>query len=103
MSKNKKKLEEAVSAAFDELQWLPAGSEERARATQNAIELYRLKNDQDKNVAIYLDAGVKVLGIVVGTAVNLVFIERGFKFEETGIYTSQTFRNLWSSIKLPKI
>lgn len=31
-----------------------------------------------------------------------VWMKRGFKFEESGTFTSQTFRNLWSKFKIFK-
>jgi ABC-type uncharacterized transport system involved in gliding motility auxiliary subunit len=45
---------------------------------------------------------IEAAAIAVPAAVNVYFMVKGFKFEETGGYCSTTFRNLFSKIKPTK-
>lgn len=55
-------------------------------------ELEELK--KDRFVRYVLDG----VGIVLPPIVYAVWMNKGFKFEETGTYTSQTFRNFFSKM-----
>ena len=45
--------------------------------------------------------GSKVVATVIGgVIVPIIFMNRGFKFEETGVYKSQTFKNLFGKFRL---
>lgn len=61
----------------------------------------RFKQEQIKERAKdrYINLGMTAAGIVLPLVFNWVWMRRGFKFEETGTYTSATFRNLFSRFR----
>lgn len=59
-------------------------------------------NDSKNKVLDYLRLGVECVGIVSPMIFYGVWMKRGFKFEETGTYTSKTFMNLIGKFKGPK-
>jgi hypothetical protein len=117
-------LSEAIASEFDNLSSLDPGSEEHSKAVESLSKLYKLKIEETKNESDLIekqkeeqfkqeqmreqkiDRWVKV-GVAVGElAIPLMFygawMRRGFKFEETGSYCSQTFRNFFSRLKPTK-
>ena len=52
---------------------------------------------------LIINTAVALTGIVVPLAAYGVWMNRGFKFEETGTYTSSTFKNLFRVFKPNKI
>lgn len=51
-----------------------------------------------KYVATAITAGVGLISIIC----NVILIRKGFKFEETGTFTSTTFRNLFNKLNIFK-
>lgn len=82
------------------------GSQEKLRAIEYVERLEKLKNDEnrsngdekDKWVDRVIKIGLGLLEIGAPLALYAVFLNKGFKFEETGTYTSTTFKNLFGRI-----
>lgn len=69
--------------------------EERMKSEFKAQDLEREENRLDRIITHVLDGAKLVLPL----GVYLIYLRKGFKFEETGTFTSQTFRNLIGKIK----
>lgn len=50
----------------------------------------------------YFRVGIEAAGIVVPIVFYAVWMKKGFKFEETGTFTSQTFRGLFNRFRPTK-
>ena len=50
----------------------------------------------------YFKLGIEVAGIILPLMFYAAWMKRGFKFEETGIYTSTTFRGLFNRFRPTK-
>lgn len=64
----------------------------------------RLKEEQFKEQVKdrYFRLGVEAAGIILPLLFYAVWMNKGFKFEETGTFTSTTFRGLFSRFRLTK-
>lgn len=102
----KLELEEQKSDAnWDEIcnrRLLEDKREERESDRQESEE--RLKKEQLAEQAKdrYFRIGIEAAGILLPLAFYAVWMKKGFKFEETGIYTSTTFRGLFNRFKPTK-
>ena len=117
----KKKLEQEIESQIELLSTLESGSEERT-AVLNELEILfqldldtmkvnhehvekLLENDikqeqlKDQYKDRYLKVGIEAAGIVLPLVFYAFWMQKGFKFEEKGIYTSSTFRGLWNRFK----
>ena len=121
MDDNTMLLERAITGEFEKLEGLDPGSKEYMDTVEAIEKLYKTRMDEIKldrdfeNDYLYKqheaeeqikDRHVK---IAMGTAellVPLIFyaiwMKKGFKFEETGTFTSSTFRGLFSKFKPTK-
>lgn len=106
MNKYGKMLDEEIESRFNTIVLLPEGSEEKARATEDLERLYKIKleeeekaNNRKTNLGNLILNGV---GTVGGLLASIFFMSKGFKFEETGTYTSQTFKTLFDKLKIKK-
>ena len=117
-------LEEEIKREIQGLSELQAGSKEKADAITNLATLYKLKIDDDKvqleveeklnndqlkledraerNKDRYIRLVVEATGIVLPLIFYAVWMKRGFKFEENGTYTSNTFRGLFNRFRPTK-
>ena len=110
----RKLLNEEIETEFRNLYTLGAGSEEHAKAVEDLAKLYRLKIDEDKihveeDVKLtqtmkdwWIDLGkmgVEAMGVILPLMFYAAWMRRGFKFEETGTFTSTTFRGLFSRFR----
>lgn len=117
MDQTKDMLERQIQVEIEKISVMEDGSEEKSRAIEGINKLYRLMIDQEKNesdVAIeeiktntqtWLDRAkvvVDVVAIVVPIGFYGIWMGRGFKFEETGTYTSKTFQGLTKFFKPTK-
>lgn len=119
-----KLLSEEIEGEIGNLANLEPGSDEHSKAVESLSKLYKLKIEESKNQSELeekqkeellkqvqlkeqrIDRWVKV-GVVVGELfipliVYDVWMKRGLKFEETGTFCSQTFRNFFSRLKPTK-
>ena len=117
-------LSEEIESEIENLSGLEPGSDEHSKAVDSLSKLYKLKIEESKNQSELeekqkeellkkeqlreqkIDRWVKV-GVVAGElTIPLVFygvwMKRGFKFEETGTFCSQTFRNFFSRLRPTK-
>lgn len=113
-------LDEEIAKEFEDLYSMESGSKERSAAVDDLVKLYKLKIEEDKieydaedkfssqkrnkeaeDIRIQeqkKDRWIKVCVTGAELMIPLVFygiwMQQGFKFEETGAYSSTTFRGL---------
>ena len=71
-------------------------AENDARSCEEQFKAEQLK-EQVKDR--YFKAGIAAAEIIIPIVFYSVWLKKGFKFEEKGIFTSVTFRSLWSKFK----
>lgn len=125
---NRSLLEEEIKAEIKRLGSLESGSQEHATAVDSLTKLYKLKLEEDKNTYERLDKienreidqesktaqmaesvkdryfrfGMAAAELVLPLMFYGVWMRRGFKFEQDGTFTSQTFRGLFSRFRPTK-
>lgn len=89
---------------------LDLGSDEHSKACDDIAKLYKLRIEEDR----YLDGerknrmlscakiGVETFGIIAPLMFYGIWMKRGFRFEESGTYTSRTFTGLTKWFKPTK-
>ena len=118
-------LEEEIKSEIEKLSTLNQGSGEHTSAIENLSKLYKLKIEETKNEKELLEAvrareselqlkreqlseqvkdrywkfGLDAGGTALWIAFYYLWMRRGFRFEETGTYTSKTFMNLINRFK----
>ena len=121
-------LGEEIKSGIRDLSSLPSGSKEKSSAIEDLVKLYKLRNESkrlewdfnEKYESRYSDTlfkkdqlkeqvkdryfrlGVEAAGIILPLIFYAAWMKRGFKFEETGTYTSTTFRGLFNRFKPTK-
>ena len=121
-------LGEEIKTEIQNLSTLEPGSKEKSTAIENLATLYRLRIEETKNewdfnekydaresdISLkkdqleeqvkdrYFRLGLEVAGIVLPLIFYAAWMKRGFRFEETGTYTSTTFRGLFNRFKPTK-
>jgi hypothetical protein len=124
----RKLLEEEIKAEIRDLSTLEPGSKEKSTAIEDLAKLYKLRIEETKNEwdfnekyesrdsdiqfkkdqleeqvkDRYFRFGVEAAGIILPLIFYAIWMKRGFKFEETGTYTSTTFRGLFNRFKPTK-
>ena len=124
MDKVATRLNSQIEEEFIKLDSLADGSEEQTRVSNNLTQLYKLRLEEMK-IASEADARItdiqhkdkqlkeqktdrifRTVIETVGVAAPLGFyafwMRKGFKFEETGTFTSTTFKGLFSRFKPTK-
>lgn len=128
---NKTKLDERIEEALDALKDLKPGSKEYESAANHLATLYRLDMEEtekerafqrncdrdvletrelelkvaqleDQKKDRWWRLGLEAAGLVLPLTFYAIWMRRGFKFEETGTFTSTTFRGLFSKFKPTK-
>ncbi len=69
---------------------------------QTREELFKRDQLAEQIKDRYFKLGIEVAGIVLPLIFYAAWMKKGFKFEETGIYTSTTFRGLFSRFRPTK-
>ena len=116
-------LEEEIKSELQTLSNLEVGSKELESATESVATLYKLRieeaklerelaNDSEmefKRAQLkeqakdrYIRLGLDVAGLVLPMVFYGIWMHKGFKFEETGTYTSTTFRGLFNRFRPTK-
>jgi len=117
----KKMLEDEIKAEIQNLSTLKSGSDEKKAAIANLSALYQLRMEDVNAELNYLDKcnkcadlgnqlaerakdryfrlGIEAAGIVLPLIFYATWMRKGFKFEETGTYTSTTFKGLFNRFK----
>ena len=120
-------LEELLQKQIAEIEGLEIGSDFHQKAVADLAKLYSLLNEQEKielesadryeqrlsserqaeadrdqrekhNRISNILQGIGLIGTATATVVNWNFIVKGFKFEETGVWSSRTMRELTSKM-----
>ena len=73
-----------------------ADGDEAARANEEQFKQHQLN---DQVIDRYVRIGVATAELVLPLVFYGVWMSRGLKFEETGTFTSQTFKNLFNRFK----
>ena len=121
-------LGEEIKSGIRDLSSLPSGSKEKSSAIEDLVKLYKLRIEETRNKSDfnekyesrysdtlfkkdqlkeqvkdrYFRLGVEAAGIILPLIFYAAWMKRGFKFEETGTYTSTTFRGLFNRFKPTK-
>lgn len=116
-------LDEEIKSEIQNLSNLEVGSKELEIATASVANLYRLKLEEVKaerehanNAEMelkqaqfkeqtrhqYIRLGLDAASLVVPMIFYGIWMHKGFKFEETGTFTSTTFRGLFNRFKPTK-
>ena len=125
------KLDERIEEALDAMKSLTPGSKEYESAANHLATLYRLAMEETEKERTFVRncdrdvletrelelkiaqledqkkdrwwrLGLEAAGLVLPLAFYAVWMRRGFKFEETGTFTSTTFRGLFSKFRPTK-
>lgn len=121
-------LGEEIKTEIRNLSALEAGSKEKSTAIEDLAKLYRLRIEETRNEwdfnekyksrysdtlfkkdqlkeqvkDRYFRLGVEAASIILPLIFYAAWMKRGFRFEETGTYTSTTFRGLFNRFKPTK-
>lgn len=121
-------LGEEIKTEIRNLSTLDAGSKEKSTAIEDLAKLYRLRIEETRNEwdfnekyesrdsdiqfkkdqleeqvkDRYFKLGLEAAGIILPMIFYAAWMKRGFRFEETGTYTSTTFRGLFNRFKPTK-
>lgn len=121
-------LGEEIKTEIRDLSTLEPGSKEKSTAIEDLAKLYKLRIEETKNewdfsekydtregdIQLkkdqleeqvkdrYFRLGVEAAGIILPLIFYAAWMKRGFRFEETGTYTSTTFRGLFNRFKPTK-
>ena len=124
----RKLLGEEIKTEIQDLSTLEPGSKEKSIAIEDLAKLYRLRIEETKNEwdfsekydaresdkqlkkdqleeqvkDRYFRLGVEAASIILPLIFYATWMKRGFRFEETGTYTSTTFRGLFNRFKPTK-
>lgn len=114
MENIKELLDGEIASAIENLTLLKPGSEEYSAAVESIAKLYKLRIDEteheherqqkvnqlDEQVKDrYFRVGLEAAGIILPLAFYAFWMRKGFKFEETGTFTSTTFRGLFNRFR----
>ena len=121
-------LGEEIKTEIRNLSTLEPGSEEKSTAIDDLAKLYRLRIEETRNEwdfnekyesrysdiqfkkdqleeqvkDRYFRLGLEAAGIILPLIFYAVWMKRGVKFEETGTFTSTTFRGLFNRFRPTK-
>lgn len=123
--KIKELMDEEIQSQIKDLASFQTGSKEKSVAIEDLAALYKLRIEEvkaemdlddkidardsedryrqeqlkERTKDRYINLGIAAAGIVLPLIFNCVWMSKGFKFEESGTYTSTTFRNLFSRFR----
>ena len=124
----RKLLEEEIKREIRDLSTLEPGSKEKSTAIEDLAKLYRLRIEETRNEwdfnekyesrnsdiqfkkdqleeqvkDRYFRLGVEAASIILPLIFYAAWMKRGFRFEETGTFTSTTFRGLFNRFRPTK-
>lgn len=90
----KELLDKRIEEALGELGTHEPTSDEYGKVADNVVKLYKLRND-DQKIERYVKLGVEIAGIVLPLMFYGLWMKKGFEFEQTGKFASDTFRGLF--------
>lgn len=111
MTENRELIVEEIKRNLEYLEKLDSTSPKYTTAVDNTVKLYDLvtecdkKKDDRKDQKFHrmIEYGLEASSIVLPLIFYGRWMKRGFKFEETGSFTSTTFRGLFQKFKPTKI
>ena len=92
-------LDKQIKTEILKLSTLEAGSKDKTTAIDDLAKLHRLKIEEESRKDRYFRLGVEAAGIILPLIFYGIWLKRGFKFEETGTFTSTTFRSLFNKFR----
>lgn len=118
-------LDEEIKAQISKLSHLETGSKEKSTAIEDLATLYRLSMEEPRGELDFIEhyiakereeqmkkeqlteqgkeryfrLGVEAAGIILPLIFYASWMKKGFAFEESGTFTSATFRGLFSRFK----
>lgn len=92
-------LGEEIKTEIQNLSTLEPGSKEKSTAIDDLAKLYRLRIEDESRKDRYFRLGVEAAGIILPLIFYGIWLRKGFKFEETGTFTSTTFRSLFNKFR----
>lgn len=117
-------LNEEILNEIKNLCVMKKGEEEYSAAVDGLVKLYKIKLDEEKAIEEFVEKqrrysmderqltqqtkigyfkiGIDIAGIVLPLIFYGIWMKKGFKFEETGTFTSATFRGLFNRFKPTK-
>ncbi len=124
----REKLDEEIESQIEAMSHLVPGSEEQAKAAKNVAELIKLDIEADKNrheaqehddarysedkfheaqlaeqrKARWLQFGAAAAGILLEMVFYGYWLSRGYKYEEDGVVTSPTLKDLIRKMRPPR-
>lgn len=103
INKEKIKIESKKNEENSQLENRKINCAEKKNNSDTELKHKELKIEFERDIELRSDRIIKVLvdgaTILVPIIFYNVWMNRGFKFEETGTYTSNTFKNLFSKFK----
>lgn len=95
----KKQLKQEIKYEIDRLNHEDMEPKDRQATINNIVMLNDiLENSKttliSEEVLKLIELGISAMGIVVPAVLYSTYLTRGFKFEEDGVYTSGTMKNL---------
>lgn len=125
---NEMTLEKVIAEEISNLSTLERGSQEKSAAIDDLAALYKLKIEESKFKLDYIERqesakrdeefknkqleeqvkdryfrlGIAAAELILPLMFYASWMKKGFKFEETGAYTSTTFRNLFNRFRPTK-
>lgn len=121
MEEIRKMLDEEIKSEINDLASMKTGSDEKSAAIDNLAKLYKLKIEENKTKLEFADRaeerfienaktaeelkdryirlGFDAARILLPLMLYASLFKKGLKFEETGAFTSTTFRGLIGHIK----
>ncbi len=121
MAEIKTMLDELIEQEIRNLDGLSSGSDGKYAAIQDLAALHKLRIEEikaeteaaevcerqftddkqfkDQTIDRYVRIGVAAAELILPLICYGVWMKKGFKFEETGTYTSATFKNLFNRFK----
>ena len=112
--KIKELLENEIKSEFENLKTLKPGSPEHTESVDSIAKLYKLNTKsiekerdslvkeaqlEEEKCTRYCKLGVDAMGIVLPLIFYGIWMKKGFKFEETGVFTSTTFKGLFNKFR----
>lgn len=106
MAEIKKLLDDAIETEINNLN-SASDADEKSEVIKNLAALHKLRIEEIKTeteieentLDRYVKVGIAAAELVLPLMFYGVWMSRGLRFEETGTFTSQTFKNLFNRFK----
>lgn len=102
MAEIKKLLDDAIETEINNLN-SASNKDEKSEVIKNLAALYKLRIEafqlDENTLDRYAKIGIAAAELVLPLIFYGVWMSRGLRFEETGTFTSQTFKNLFNRFK----